>query len=295
VTRLIRSELLKQRTTRTSVVLGLWMTGLILLVVLLHVLSLSTDHLSTADRQLKVVGWGTGIGALFASLLGAMSITAEIRHGTIRPTFLATPRRERVIAAKLTSGALIGVAVGLLAEGLTAAIEAAGLAARGIHIQLTAGDYLQLLAGGAAAAALFAAIGLGIGAIVRQQIGAVIGLCVWLLLIETTLIGNIPSAGKYAPWRSRRRGRRRRPNPIPNKARRPRARPTAPRRLRRSRRRRRSAHHHPPRCRLTHPPTPNQHPARATSPKASTAGREPCPSTTPDPTAPLPTDRRCCS
>ena len=104
-----------------------------------------------------------------------------------------------MIAAKLTARALIGVAVGVLAEGLTAAIEAAGLAARGIHIQLTAGDYLQLFAGGAAAGALFAAIGVGLGAIVRQQVGAIVALCVWLLLIETTLIGNIPSAGKYAP------------------------------------------------------------------------------------------------
>jgi ABC-type transport system involved in multi-copper enzyme maturation permease subunit len=128
-----------------------------------------------------------------------MSITAEIRHGTIRPTFLATPRRERIVAAKLAAGALTGIAVGVLAEGLTAAIEAAGLAARGIHIQLNAGDYLQLLAGGAAAGALFAAVGIGVGAIVRQQVGTVVGLCVWLLLIETTLIGNIPSAGKYAP------------------------------------------------------------------------------------------------
>ena len=37
------------------------------------------------------------------------------------------------------------------------------------------------------------------GAVVRQQVGAVVGLCVWLLLIETTLIGNLPSAGKFAP------------------------------------------------------------------------------------------------
>jgi ABC-type transport system involved in multi-copper enzyme maturation permease subunit len=199
MSRLVRSELLKQRTTRTSRLLLLWMTGLILLVVLLHVLSLSSAHVSSADGQLKVVGWGTSIGALFASLLGAMSITAEIRHGTIRPTFLATPRRELVIAAKLIAGAITGLGVGLLAEALTATIEAAGLAARGIHIQLTAGDYLQLLAGGAAAGALFAAIGVGVGALVRQQVGAVVGLTVWLLLIETTLIGNVPSAGKFAP------------------------------------------------------------------------------------------------
>ena len=199
MSRLVRSELLKQRTTPTSALLMLWMAGLILLVVLLHVLSLSTAHISTGEGQLKVVGWGTSIGALFAALVGAMSITAEIRHGTIRPTFLATPRRERVIAAKLAAGALTGIAIGLLAEALTAGIEAAGLTVRGIHIQLSAGDYMQLLAGGAVAGGLFAAIGLGVGAAVRQQIGAVAGLVIWLLLIETTLIGNVPSAGKFAP------------------------------------------------------------------------------------------------
>jgi ABC-2 type transport system permease protein len=199
VSALIKSELLKQRSTRTSIILLGWMVGLILLVVLLHVLSLSTQHLSRADGQLKVVGWGTDLGALFAALLGAISITSEIRHGTIRPTFLITPRRERVIASKLAAGALAGFAVGLLAEALTAAIEAAGLAVRGIHIQLTADDYLQLLAGGAAAGGLFATIGVGVGAAARQQIGASIALCVWLLLIETILIGNVPSAGKFAP------------------------------------------------------------------------------------------------
>jgi ABC-2 type transport system permease protein len=146
-----------------------------------------------------VVGWGTTIGSLFAALLGATSITAEIRHGTIRPTFLITPKRERVIAAKLLATAATGIAVGLLAEALTAGIEAGGLAIRGIHIQLTVGDYLQLLGGGAAAAGFFAAIGLGVGAVVRQQVGAVVGLVIWLLLIETTLIGNVPSAGKFAP------------------------------------------------------------------------------------------------
>jgi ABC-2 type transport system permease protein len=196
---LVRSELLKQRTTRASLVLLASMTGLILLLILLHVLSLSSADLANADGQLKVVGWGTTVGALFAALLGAMSITGEIRHGTIRPTFLAVPRRERVVAAKLVAGAVTGVSVGLLAEGLAAGIEAVGLSARGIQIHLGAGDYLELLLGGAGSAGLFAMLGVGVGAVVRQQVGAVVGLCVWLLLIETTLIGNVPSAGKFAP------------------------------------------------------------------------------------------------
>jgi ABC-2 type transport system permease protein len=199
VSRLVRAELFKQRTTRSSLILLLSMAALIGLILLLHVSSISENNISTRDGQLKLIGWGTEIGALFAALIGALSITAEIRHGTIRPTFLATPRRERVIAAKLVAGALTGIAAGLLAEGLAAAIVAAGLAIRAIPIQLPAGDYAQLLAGGAVAAGLFAAIGVGVGAIVRQQVGAVAGLVLWLIMIETTLGDDVPSAAKFLP------------------------------------------------------------------------------------------------
>jgi hypothetical protein len=198
----LRSELLKQRTTRTNLFLLLWMVGLVVLVVALHVLSFSADDLSRHDNQLKIVGLGTSLGALFGSLVGVLSITGEFRHGTIRPTLLATPRRARVIAAKVAASALAGVAVGLLAEALTAGVEAAGLAARGIHIELGAGDYAQLLAGGALAAGLFAAIGVGVGAVVRNQVPAVVGLCVWLLFIEPILLGDVPAAAKFAPGAS---------------------------------------------------------------------------------------------
>lgn len=195
----VRSELLKQRTTRTILQLPLWMIGLVALVVLLHVFSLDAATLTSHDGQLKVLGWGTSVGALFAALLGALSITSEIRHGTIRPTFLATPRRGRVVTAKAAASAFAGLAIGLLAEALTAGLESAGLATRSIHIALSAGNYVQLLVGGALSAALWAAIGVGVGTIVRNQAGAVVGLCVWLLLIETTLIGNVPGAGKFVP------------------------------------------------------------------------------------------------
>jgi hypothetical protein len=51
-------------------------------------------------------------------------------------------------------------------------------------------------------AALFAAIGVGVGALVRNQVAAVVGLCVWLLFIEPILLGDIQSAGKFAPGAS---------------------------------------------------------------------------------------------
>lgn len=198
----LRSEFLKQRTTRTSAALLLWMVGLIVLVALLHVLSFSAEDLSRHDNQLKIAGLGTTFGALFSAFLGTMSITAELRHGTIRPTLLATPRRTRVIAAKVVASALAGLALGLVAEALTAGVEAGGLAARGVTLDITAGEYAQLLAGGAFGAGLFAAIGVGVGAIVRSQVAAVVGLSIWLLFIEPILLGDIPGVAKFGPGAS---------------------------------------------------------------------------------------------
>lgn len=195
----LRSELLKLRTTRTNRLLLGWMVGLVVLVVALHVLSFSESALAQEANQMKILGLGTSIGALFAALLGAMSVTGEFRSGTIRPTFLVTPRRTRVIAAKALASMAAGAGLGLLGEALTAGAEAAGLAVRGVHIELAAGDYAQLLAGGALGAALFAAIGVGIGAMARNQVAALVGLCVWLLFVEPLLLGDVPSAARYAP------------------------------------------------------------------------------------------------
>src|SRR5919204_1842403 len=177
-----RSELLKQRTTRTNLGLLGWMVALVLFVVLLHGLSRPVSDLSGETKQLQLFGWGTTLGALFAALLGAMSITSEIRHGTIRPTFLTTPKRTRVLAAKAGVSALAAALMGLLAEATAAGAGTASLAARGISLETTAGDWAQLLAGGAAAAALWAVIGTGVGALVRNQVVTIVGLAVWVVL-----------------------------------------------------------------------------------------------------------------
>jgi ABC-2 type transport system permease protein len=195
----LRSELLKLRSTRTSVVLLAWLVVLVLLVVALHVLSFGVADLSRKSTQQQLLGLGTMIAALFGALLGALSITAEFRTGTIRPSFLVTPSRTRVVAAKVAASALAGAGIGLVAQALTAATEAAGLAARGIRIELGGADYAQLLAGGAVAAALFGAIGAGVGAAARSQVAAVAGLCLWLLFLEPLLLGAVPAVGKYAP------------------------------------------------------------------------------------------------
>jgi ABC-2 type transport system permease protein len=195
----LRSELLKQRSTATTLYLFLAMLALVALAVTLHVVALSANDLSSRAHQLEVFQVGSRAGMLFAGLAGAIAVTAEIRYGTIRPTFIVTPRRSPVIAAKLAIGAAVGLVFGLLAEAFMVGDAVIAFAVRGIDIQLAAGDYLQLLTGGGAAAALWAAAGVGIGALVRNQVAALVGLCAWMFLVESVLEGFVPGFGRLMP------------------------------------------------------------------------------------------------
>jgi hypothetical protein len=199
VTAELRAELLKQRSIPTTIRLLGGMLGLVLLAVVLHGGGLSSATLSEADNQLMVFGRGEFLGALFAALLGAMSITAEVRHGTIRPTFLVTPWRGRVVAAKVAIGGVMGAGFGLAASVLAAAVGAGMLGARGIDVQLDGGDYALLVAGGAAASALWGAIGVGVGAIFRDQVPTLIGISAWLLFVEGLFGENLADVSKFAP------------------------------------------------------------------------------------------------
>jgi len=198
----LRAELLKQRSTQTSLGLFAVMLGLVALVVLLHGFGLTTSNLDSSSRQLMVFGRGEFLAALFAALLGALSITTEIRYGTIRPTLLASPSRGRVIVAKVWVSMLLGAGFGLAACALAAGVGTAALRVRGIDVQLNGGDYALLLAGGAAAAALWAAIGVGLGAVVRNQVPTLIGICTWLLFVEGLLAGDaggLGNVGRFLP------------------------------------------------------------------------------------------------
>jgi ABC-2 type transport system permease protein len=198
----LRAELFKQRSTGTGLWLFAGMLGLVLFAVLLHGFGLAVERVDGTSEQLMVLGRGEFLGALFAALLGAMSITAEIRHGTIRPTFLVSPWRSRVIAAKAWVSTLIGAGFGLAAGALAVGAGIAALRARGIDVQLDAADYVLLVAGSAVAAALWAAIGVGLAAVVRSQVPTLVGICAWLLFVEGLLVGDVAGVtdvGRFAP------------------------------------------------------------------------------------------------
>ena len=196
----LSSELLKLRSTRTAAGLLGALLGLVVTAVVLHGYGVPSANLETPSGQLTfLVGWGEVLGSLFAGLLGAMSFTEEVRHGTIRPTLLVTPRRGRVIAAKGLAAMLAGLVFGLVAASVAAVTGRVTLAARGLDVTLDGGDYVLLIAGGAAAAAMWAVIGLGIGATIRSQVPAIVGILAWVLFVEGMLVDNVPSLGRFGP------------------------------------------------------------------------------------------------
>jgi ABC-2 type transport system permease protein len=196
----VRAELLKHRSTGGTLGLALAMLALLVFVVVIHGFGFEKEGLRSIEDQLNVVfAWGDVLSALFGALLGAMSLTTEIRHGTIRPTFLVTPRRSVVMLAKAETTMLLALAFGLIAGGLAAGLGTWVFSARDIPNQLGTGDLVLLLVGSAGSGALWAAIGLGLGAIFRHQVPVVVGLTTWLLLIENLLVGYAEDVGRLLP------------------------------------------------------------------------------------------------
>jgi ABC-2 type transport system permease protein len=185
VTSLIRSELLKLRTARSFGVLIAIGVGVCALIALGSGLFANyspedggpgLDLISTASTVL-----------FFTLMLGVLSVTTEYRHGSIASTLLVEPNRVRLLAAKLAAVTIAGALVGLITAGLCLGIGQATLPGRDYPLGLDGGEVVKLLAGMAAAGGLTTAFGAGVGALVRKQTAAVVGVILYLLLIETLI------------------------------------------------------------------------------------------------------------
>lgn len=195
---LIKAELLKIRSTRTTLGLVLGMIALVLLFSLLSGLLTKAPHLQTTEDQRGLLSVGS-LAGVFSALAGIMLITSEYRYGTIRPTFLFTPKRARVLAAKLAAGLLAGLTFGVVGEALGFLIGYATLTARGIHFALDGNQVTLLLLGTFAGVALWGAIGVGLGAVLRNQVAGIITLLAWGFVVENLLFAFVPRFGRFAP------------------------------------------------------------------------------------------------
>ena len=190
---LLEAELLKLRTTRTFFALVGAAVALSLLLLVLTTLlggDFSENNVRTAFS-----GDFTGI---FILLLGAMGMAGEWRHRTITSTVLAAPDRLKLITAKTISYAIAGVVVSFI---VTASLMLVGTIILSMRDQptLDVATLLDIMWRNLVVAAYLGAIGVAVGAIVRSQVAAIIGLILFPLVVELTLFGLVPDVAKYSP------------------------------------------------------------------------------------------------
>ena len=203
MTRLIRVELLKIRTARLSY--GLLATGAAL-TVLFCVLEASragsgkdVAPLYTASGLTSVITGGIW-ALLLAAVLGVTVSSGEFRHATATQTYLATPRRSRVLAAKAIAAAAAGAVFGLVGYGLAAGTGLIFVAVHGYHVAIGDATLARYAIGHVVAAALLAAIGVALGSLVRSQLAAIIAVFVWAIVIESIIGGLFNSVQPYLPY-----------------------------------------------------------------------------------------------
>jgi ABC-2 type transport system permease protein len=190
---LLRAELLKLRTTRTFAALTGSAVGVSLLVVGLT--AALANHFTKHDLRSLFTSDFTG---LFILLLGAMGMAGEWRHRTITSTVLAAPDRVRLLGAKLLSYAAAGAVVSLV---VTVTIMVVGTLILGLRGKDTAGFSVlaDVLWRNLLVAALVGAFGVCVGALVRQQVAAIVGLLIFAFAVEPAVIGLANDVGRFGP------------------------------------------------------------------------------------------------
>jgi ABC-2 type transport system permease protein len=214
VTGLIRSEILKLRTTNVwwAMLLGLAaLTALAITTNIFQTIAIldnpaafenpgDGDASNRQNEQLAAVADSTTqlvtnvytsgqfFGSLLVMIFGIFIITNEYRHKTATATFLATPRRMQVIAAKLVTAIFWGAVFCLVTALLAIPVGAAFFSSRDVGLELGNPDVIKALLLNALAFGIWAIFGLGLGTLLKNQVWSVV---VALVLYFGQLVVNV--------------------------------------------------------------------------------------------------------
>ena len=152
----------------------------------------------TVEMSVRMVYSSLGSAYVIVLIFGIIGFTSETRHKTLNFTYLSTPHRGRVIFAKFVTHAVWGVifAVVNLGFGLPLALW---LVNSRPHFEIPTQDIINVSIGTIAAFTLYSILGIALGALIRNQIAAILVSLVWVMLIEAIFIAILPNVGKWMP------------------------------------------------------------------------------------------------
>jgi len=189
---LIRTEVLKLRTVRSPWLL-LATVPVVVIAGISGLVMTSPGKLADPGTQANALAH-VGIAALFTLAFGILAVAGEYRHKTITDSYLTTPRRSQVVGAKLVVYAVFGALAGLVASGVGLGVAAAWWSAKGVPFAWGNSMMWAAIGGGIAGCAAFAAIGVGLGALIRNLVGAIALALAWVAVVEGIvwqLVGNL--------------------------------------------------------------------------------------------------------
>jgi ABC-2 type transport system permease protein len=178
MTTLIRGELIKATTTWTIFAFGAMAAAVAVAQVLFLILPTSGAPMALPDKTAAIAGM-----PLLVLLLGIVGAAGEYRHRTAAPATLVAGRDSGIVLlARTTAYAVAGVAVAAFATAVTLAVGLPLLADRP-GPRVGAADVALVVGGTLAAAALMGALGVALGALVRNQVAAVTGTLVAIFVV----------------------------------------------------------------------------------------------------------------
>lgn len=198
MTRLIEAELYKLRTTPgpwICIAVTVLLTGLGVTTAFIvghhHVVRFTAPTTTMGLRDL--VGAGYEAGVVMAPVLGVICITTEYRHRILTATLLLDPRRAQVLTAKIVASVVWGLLMSIASFAMVAAMGIPLLVVEGGSLSALGHQVGPVVPGILAAYALLAMYGMGIGTLVRNQIGGVILALGITLVLEPIIVAIFSS------------------------------------------------------------------------------------------------------
>jgi ABC-type transport system involved in multi-copper enzyme maturation permease subunit len=140
---------------------------------------------------------GVTLGLMIMAVVAVLFVTSEYKRGTIRTTFMASPRRGRVLVAKAVVIGAVTFIAGLVASAGAFTVANRVAAGRGYsppaypHLSLADGPVLRAVVGSALLLGLMAVFSLALGAIFRRSAGA-ITLVIMLMVVPQIVLTAVP-------------------------------------------------------------------------------------------------------
>jgi hypothetical protein len=127
-----------------------------------------------AEHAANIFTSGQFLGLMLIVILGVLVVTNEFTHQTATPTFLTTPRRTRVIVAKLVAAMVLAAFYWLLSTVISVGFGVLNFSLAGYEIPFTSVQLWRPVAMNLLAYIIWAVLGVGFGVLLRNQLGATI-------------------------------------------------------------------------------------------------------------------------